>query len=432
MIKKILQGIIVFLMVLVVGFFGLKDTIIKKVLEKELTKSVGVPVRIYGVDYSVFKELLELKGVGVESRENDAYDIVNIGKITTKLNYKEFFNKKIRIDSVDIENIKINAETGRQKTKQPLLNARQEVISNNKKMSDEDMKKLAAVLVNNYELLLKVSENDIEKFNTAKEVFLAATTPVIDKYVDAKIESIAEEYIFNIIKQYRAVSNNIQIALREASDMEWSVEIGSVNVSTNLFGRQFKGIISEFSTDKKKMNKVVNFALDSLNGGETGRVLGNINPYLMQGEIATVINNVDITEVKEIADYAKGMAFLNQKIVLDGENIFINGKAEVKNILLNKESIANKLLNDKNAIDKITGNVSDAIGDMEVAYRYNPNTKKISINSNIAEEIGVYMGADSSQLKKLERQFKEKYGDDIKKGKEELKSKLEGFLKSFK
>ena len=109
--KKLLQGIIVFLMAAAVGFFGLKDTIIKKVLEKELTNALGTNVRIYGVDYSVFKELLELKGVGIESRENDAYDIVNIGKVTTKLDYRELFNKKVRLDSVDIENIKLNVKT---------------------------------------------------------------------------------------------------------------------------------------------------------------------------------------------------------------------------------------------------------------------------------------------------------------------------------
>ena len=131
-------------------------------LEKELTNSLGTNVRIYGVDYSVFKELLELKGVGIESRENDAYDIVNIGKITTKLNYKELFNKKVRLDSVDIENIKLNAETDRKNTKQPLLNARQEVINDKKNLSDEEIKKLASVIVNNYEILMKVSENDIE------------------------------------------------------------------------------------------------------------------------------------------------------------------------------------------------------------------------------------------------------------------------------
>lgn len=430
--KKLLQGIIVFLMVAAVGFFGLKDTIIKKVLEKELTNALGTNVRIYGVDYSVFKELLELKGVGIESRENDAYDIVNIGKVTTKLDYRELFNKKVRLDSVDIENIKLNVKTDRENTKQPLLNARQEIANSKKVMSDEEVRNLASVVVNNYEILMKVSDKDAEKFNRAKGVFLAATAPVIDQYVDHKIETVVQDYILNIVSQYRAVSNNVQIALREASDMEWSIEIGNVNIATELFGRQFKGMISEFSTDKAKMNKMVNFTLNSLSGGETGKISGQVNPYLMQGTITAVINNADITEVKEIADYAKGMAFLNQKIVLDGDDIAINGKVEVNSIVLNKESIAQKLLNDKDAIDKITGNVSDRIGDMEVSYKYNPKTRKISIDSNIAEEISFYMGADTSQLKQLEKQFKEKYGDDIKKGKEELKSKLEGFLNSFK
>lgn len=430
--KKLLQGIIVFLMAAAVGFFGLKDTIIKKVLEKELTNALGTNVRIYGVDYSVFKELLELKGVGIESRENDAYDIVNIGKVTTKLDYRELFNKKVRLDSVDIENIKLNVKTDRENTKQPLLNARQEIANSKKVMSDEEVRNLASVVVNNYEILMKVSDKDAEKFNRAKGVFLAATAPVIDQYVDHKIETIVQDYILNIVSQYRAVSNNVQIALREASDMEWSIEIGNVNIATELFGRQFKGMISEFSTDKAKMNKMVNFTLDSLSGGETGKISGQVNPYLMQGTITAVINNADITEVKEIADYAKGMAFLNQKIVLEGDDIAVNGKVEVNSIVLNKESIAQKLLNDKDAIDKITGNVSDRIGDMEVSYKYNPKTRKISIDSNIAEEISFYMGADTSQLKQLEKQFKEKYGDDIKKGKEELKSKLEGFLNSFK
>ena len=430
--KKLLQGIIVFLMAAAVGFFGLKDTIIKKVLEKELTNALGTNVRIYGVDYSVFKELLELKGVGIESRENDAYDIANIGKVTTKLDYRELFNKKVRLDSVDIENIKLNVKTDRENTKQPLLNARQEIANSKKVMSDEEVRNLASVVVNNYEILMKVSDKDAEKFNRAKGVFLAATAPVIDQYVDHKIETVVQDYILNIVSQYRAVSNNVQIALREASDMEWSIEIGNVNIATELFGRQFKGMISEFSTDKAKMNKMVNFTLDSLSGGETGKISGQVNPYLMQGTITAVINNADITEVKEIADYAKGMAFLNQKIVLEGDDIAVNGKVEVNSIVLNKESIAQKLLNDKDAIDKITGNVSDRIGDMEVSYKYNPKTRKISIDSNIAEEISFYMGADTSQLKQLEKQFKEKYGDDIKKGKEELKSKLEGFLNSFK
>lgn len=430
--KKILQGIIIFLMVLVVGFFGLKDTMIKRALEKELTNSLGTPVRIYGVDYSVFKELLELKGIGIESRENEAYDVVRIGNITTKFDYKEFLNKKLRADKIDIKDIAFNVKTDRKNTKTSAVQEENSVKINTEKLSQDEIKAFAGILLNNYELFVKSVQNNPERYERARAIFLAATTPVIDKYVDYKIGSTAEEYISEIVKEYEAVSRNIQMGMKEAAQMEWSIEIGEVNISTNLFGKEFKGTISGFSTDKLKIEKAVAFDLNSLSGGETGEISGAVNLYKMEGGITTVINNADITQVKEVADYAKGMAFLNQKIVLNGDLIKITGDVEVKNIVLNKESIAKKFFDDKDAVEKITGNVSDRIGDMEISYKYNPERKTLSVNSNIAEEIGIYMGADVSQLKKLERELKDKYGDDIKKGKEEIKSKLEGFLKSFK
>lgn len=430
--KKILQGIIIFLMVLVVGFFGLKDTMIKRALEKELTNSLGTPVRIYGVDYSVFKELLELKGIGIESRENEAYDVVRIGNITTKFDYKEFLNKKLRADKIDIKDIAFNVKTDRKNTKTSAVQEENSVKTNTEKLSQDEIKAFAGILLNNYELFVKSVQNNPERYERARAIFLAATTPVIDKYVDYKIGSTAEEYISEIVKEYEAVSRNIQMGMKEAAQMEWSIEIGEVNISTNLFGKEFKGTISGFSTDKLKIEKAVAFDLNSLSGGETGEISGAVNLYKMEGGITTVINNADITQVKEVADYAKGMAFLNQKIVLNGDLIKITGDVEVKNIVLNKESIAKKFFDDKDAVEKITGNVSDRIGDMEISYKYNPERKTLSVNSNIAEEIGIYMGADVSQLKKLERELKDKYGDDIKKGKEEIKSKLEGFLKSFK
>lgn len=430
--KKILQGIIIFLMVLVVGFFGLKDTMIKRALEKELTNSLGTPVRIYGVDYSVFKELLELKGIGIESRENEAYDVVRIGNITTKFDYKEFLNKKLRADKIDIKDIAFNVKTDRKNTKTSAVQEENSVKTNTEKLSQDEIKAFAGILLNNYELFVKSVQNNPERYERARAIFLAATTPVIDKYVDYKIGSTAEEYISEIVKEYEAVSRNIQAGMKEAAQMEWSIEIGEVNISTNLFGKEFKGTISGFSTDKLKIEKAVAFDLNSLSGGETGKISGNVNLYKMEGGISTVINNADITQVKDVADYAKGMAFLNQKIVLNGNLIKITGDVEVKNIVLNKESIAKKFFDDKDAVEKITGNVSDRIGDMEISYKYNPERKTLSVDSNIAEEIGIYMGADVSQLKKLERELKDKYGDDIKKGKEEIKSKLEGFLKSFK
>lgn len=428
--KKLLQGLVIFLMVLVVGFFGLKDTIIKNVLEKELTNSLGSTVRIYGVDYSVFKELLELKGVGVESKENDAYDIVNIGKITTKLNYKELFNKKIRVDRVDIKDIGINVKTNRKNVMEPIR--RPEEVKTKDSMSDEEIKNIANNVLKNYEALVKATEGNEENFKVARSIFLAGTTPMIDKYINYKIENIAEEYILEILDEYKALAGNIKMGLNEVKDMEWSIEVGLINLSTNLFGREFRGTIGEFSTDKNKMDKVVPFTLDSMVGGEAGKITGAINPYRMEGRVKTVLNNVDITQIKPVDEYVRGMAFLNQDMYLNGEMIEIAGEVVVKNIDLNREQISEKYFNDKNAVEKISGNSSNRIGDMRATYVYNPYTKKLSVNSNIAEEVSVYMGADVDGFKKLERDFKEKYGDEIKKGKEEIKSKLEGFLKSLK
>ena len=215
--KKILQGIIIFLMVLVVGFFGLKDTMIKRALEKELTNSLGTPVRIYGVDYSVFKELLELKGIGIESRENEAYDVVRIGNITTKFDYKEFLNKKLRADKIDIKDIAFNVKTDRKNTKTSAVQEENSVKTNTEKLSQDEIKAFAGILLNNYELFVKSVQNNPERYERARAIFLAATTPVIDKYVDYKIGSTAEEYISEIVKEYEAVSRNIQMGMKEAA-----------------------------------------------------------------------------------------------------------------------------------------------------------------------------------------------------------------------
>lgn len=430
--KKLLQLIIIFLMILVVAIFGLKDTIIKNVLERELTNSLGTNVRIYGVDYSVFKEQLDLKGIGIESLENDAYDIVKIGKISTKLNYKELFNKKIRLNKVDIKDIDINVKTDRKNVKKPILNKRQEVIkSNNVKLSQADIEKISKIIVTNYDYLIKNNKMDSEKFKQTKNLFLNTTTPFINKYVDYRIEEIANDYIYKIIDKYRALSNNIQMSLKNTQNLDWKIEIGSVNLSTKLLGRTFKGTISEFSTDKTRMNNPVNFILDSINGKETGEIVGTINPYKMVGQVKTNIHNMNVQEFEEVADYINGFVSLNQTIVLNGDIIGISGKLNLIDTEINKEAISEKFLGDKKAIDNLIENADTKIGNMSISYIYNPTTKKVTINSNVIEEIAIYLGADKTALKQIEKEIKTVYKEKIKDVKKEIENKLEGFFKSF-
>lgn len=428
--KRTLQILIAFIMILVIAIFGLKDTYIKKTLEKKLTVSLGTKVRIHGVDYSIFKEKLDLYGIGVESLENDAYDIVKIGEVSTKLNYKEIFNKKIKVDRVDIKNICLNVKTERKNIKKPVLNQKQEIVNSDAfELSKEDINKISQLVIKNYDYLIKFSEKDTERFRRSKRIFLTTTTPLIDKYVTYKIEEIGNTYIYEMIKKYRAFSNNIQMSLKEVQNIDWKIEIGSINISTELFGRKFTGTISEFSTDKLKMNQNINFVLDSLNNSETGQILGSINPYTMRGKIQIVLNNANINELKEIKPYASGYLSLNQRLDLDGEQIAIMGNLKLANILLNKEEISEEFLGDKNAIELIQDDSNKKLGDMRVSYSYKPTTRKVEIDNNVVEEIGIYLGADVSQIKMIEKELKLKYGNEIEKVKNDLKSKLNKFFK---
>lgn len=428
--KKILEVIVAFLMILVVAIFGLKDTIIKGALERELTNSFGTNVRIHGVDYSIFKEELDLKGIGIESLENDAYDIVRIGEIKTKLNYKELFNKKLRLNRVDVKDIALNVKTDRENKKKPLLNQRQEIAtSKENQLSDKDIQKILNLIVKNYDYLVNSSGKDTETFKYYKKIFLTATAPLANQYVDYKLEEIADKQIYEIIKKYRAVSNNIQINLKKTQDIDWKVEIGCINISTELFGRKFKGVISEFSTDKLKVNDNVDFVLDSLNGKENGKITGSINPYKMKGRIKIQINDVSTNEFEEVAPYGSGYVFLKQNLELDGDQIKVFGNVELKDITLNKKEISKKIFGDEDAIENLQENYDQKMGNMVVSYSYDPRTLKVRIKSNVVDEIGVYFGADSSELDRIKNNLQVKYNNEINKVKNDLQKTLNKFFK---
>ncbi|MFK4785029.1 hypothetical protein [Fusobacterium sp. MFO224] len=99
--KKIFNVVAVFLLVFLIAIFGLKDTIIKNTIEKEMTKGLGVNVKVYGVDYSVFKNFLELKKIEIE-------DISTIEKVDAKLDFSEIFDKKIEISRIDVKGLEFS------------------------------------------------------------------------------------------------------------------------------------------------------------------------------------------------------------------------------------------------------------------------------------------------------------------------------------
>lgn len=428
--KKIVNIVICFVILIVIGFFGLKDVFIKKMLEKELTNSLETKVRIYGVDYFVFKEKLELKGLGIESKEDDSIDAIYIKNISTNIKINELVNKKISLENLEIRDIELNKKTDRKNVKTPVRNGEYQLA--NKEYTSDEFKTIATNFINNYKIMISgMSADDLERNNRLKAVFLGTTIPVVDKYVDYKLSNIATDYMADIVDKYHSMKYNFKENEAQLKEDTWVVEIANLSVNTELLGRNLFGVVQGVTTDKSKMNKDILFTLGANAGDERSSITGVLNLVTFVGEIDMKFENMEVSQFLEEKDFVSGKANLVQKIILKDDEISVVGKLDVKDLILHKENISEALLGDKDGIDVIVGGTDEKINDIKVEYNYNPQFNKVFVNSNLAEKVAVYLGGDIGELDKIKKEFNEKYGEKINQAKEEIKNKLEEFINIF-
>lgn len=428
--KKIINLVICFVILIVVGFFGLKDVFIKKMLEKELTNSLETKVRIYGVDYFVFKEKLELKGLGIESKEDDSVDAIYINKISTNIKINELVNKKIALENLEIRDIELNKKTDRKNVNPPVRTGEYQLA--NKEYTSDEFKTIATNFLNNYKIMISgMSADDLERNNKLKAIFLGTTIPVVDKYIDYKLSNIATDYMTDVVNQYQSMKYNFKENEAQIKEDDWIVEIANLTVNTELLGRNLFGVVQGVTTDKSKMNKDVLFTLGANAGDEKSSITGVLNPVTFVGEIDMKFENVEVSEFLEEKDFVSGKANLVQKITFKDDDISVIGRLDVKDLILHKENISEALLGDKDGIDVIVGGTDEKINDIKVEYNYNPKFNKVFVNSNLAEKVAVYLGGDIGELDRIKKEFNEKYGEKINQAKEEIKNKLEEFINIF-
>ncbi len=428
--KKFLSYFALFVLILVVAFFGLKDMIIQKVLQKHLSESMKTNVRIYGVDYFVFKEKLLLKGIGVESLVNSSLDSIYIESIETNLKLSELINKKLFIESINIKNIELNKETDRENTISTEVS--QTVAVSDDNLSAEEISNLRDSLANNYQTLVQyVNAEDLQKFHQGKIVFLEVIRPFLGNYIDGEIANITTEYLNEILDSYQALKIGTEQDRANLFNALWSLEIDSINIETDLYNRTFSGSIEDFSTDKNKINENISFALNSQMENEVGTISGEINLIKLEGFVNTKLENLIVTSLVDTKNFFDSNISLNQEIVFSEDKINIDGEIKLDEILFDKELVSEYFLKDKNAIDVIIGDTKPNVRDIELDYKYTTAAGKATIKSNIADEVIIYLGGSESQLDKLKQMFDDKFGDDIDKLKDSAKSKLNDFFKKF-
>lgn len=428
--KKIANKLITVIIVAGIGIFGLKDIIIQKVLEKEMSNALESKVRIYGVDYFIFKEKLELKGIGIESKEDDSVDAVFINRVATNIKLQEIFDKKIRLENLEIKDIELNKKTNRKNTKPAVRVAQTEIA--NKTLTQEEIQNLTdSFLVNYQALLTKLKSDNSEKNARYKSLFINATIPALDKFIDYKLSEIATSYMIDIIDKYNSLKNNFEETKDGLKEDTWVVEIADLSIKTSLLGRNLEGVVKDITTDKTKMNKNIPFSLVATSQDEKSSINGYLNIGTFQGEIDSNFENVDINNFMPKKDLIEARANLVQKITLSQEKIAIIGRLDIKEMGIYKDNISEYFLKDKDALDVIIGDTEDKIKNLKIEYNYNPTFNRVFVNSNIAKEVSLYLSGNDSQFNKLKEDFNNKYGEKIDKTKEELKYKLEEFINVF-
>lgn len=432
--KKIVNGLIFIVILIGIGIFGLKDIVIQKVLEKELSNSLESNVRIYGVDYYIFKEKLELKGIGIENREDSSLDAIYVDRVTTNIKLKDIFNKKISLQNLEIKDIELNKKTKRKNINETKIQEeKSEMIINERKINQEELQVISQRLINDYQNLLQNLKSDnIEKNKRIKSLFVGAAIPMLDKYIDYKLSDVATSYMNEIVKKYDSMKNNFKETKNNLKEDDWVVEISDLTVKTSLLGRKLEGSVKGITTDKVKMNKDIPFRLTSSAGEENSLIEGVLNVATFKGEVDAKFENVDINNFVEEKNLILAKANLVQKIILDEEKISVVGRLDIPQMNINKENVSEYFLKDKDALNLILGDSNESIKDLKVEYNYNPSFNRVFVNSNIVKKIALYLGEDSSEFEKLKNDFKDKYEEKINKKKEEIKYKLEEFINVFK
>lgn len=415
--KKAKHGILILVLLIVAGGMIAKNTIVKRTLEENLTKSLEANVKIDSVGYNIFGGILNIDGLKIESNEDSSQDVVKIGSISTKINYRKIFEKEITLESVDVENILLipsKSDTGLKAIKQ-----------------EDATKELAASIIKNYKLMFeKINFKNDATTEKARQIFLGTTTPLLDKYIDYKLSDYSTEYIQVILKKYVAAKANIRTTLGNPAPDDWVVNIDNFNVKTTLFGREFAGTIKGVSTDITRMNKMIPIVLTAKNVEEDSVIDGKINFYRFEGEINTSLKNVNIGTIPTVNEYLGGKLYMNQKIfLLPGTKVFVDGDIDIKDVVLKEEKIAEYFLDDKEAVKVITGGTNENLQNFKISYKYSPRTNKVDVDSNLAEKITIYLGGDANYYSTLKKDFQEKYGKELDKAKEKINNVLDGLFK---
>jgi hypothetical protein len=103
--------ILIILLVLVAGFYFFSETLIARAVEKSASTTLGVPVTIKGIDLSLLRGQVGIRGLVVKNPPGYANDtLLELGEGVVNLDIKSLMSDTVKINLIKLDGTKLTME----------------------------------------------------------------------------------------------------------------------------------------------------------------------------------------------------------------------------------------------------------------------------------------------------------------------------------
>lgn len=421
----------------ILGSIG-KNIYFKRILEKELSKSLKQNVTIKKANLNILSNSFKLENTIFEK------DKIQITHLYTEMSFKEFLKdkKNFTIESIDIKDIIfINQSEVSSST-----NSKDETITtkfpeHNISAKSEIKNEKTSQFLNEIDKQIKndgglsnIFNSALNKENFSKNMsnnltnFLIKNADFIDIILQTEINSHLKNRINSFSKNSKEFIYKIKI-----KNNENNILIKNISFSGSNNNIKFLGNFKNFNTDFSKNTLLpINITLSEINGNGEGKIYGDLNSNTLSGNIYMKLNNFKATSFNNINTYLSDGNINSEQIInINGEIIKIDGTTEISHIQINKSTIQNSNSLDnfkKNILNEFIRLTETKEYNLKVYNNFSTNTNFINIKTTLPEEIRRTLINNRVTFNDfLENQLKNQYKNSF----EEKKNKVKNFFKNI-
>ncbi|WP_293721023.1 hypothetical protein [uncultured Cetobacterium sp.] len=421
----------------ILGSIG-KNIYFKRILEKELSKSLKQNVTIKKANLNILSNSFKLENTIFEK------DKIQITHLYTEMSFKEFLKdkKNFTIESIDIKDIIfINQSEVSSST-----NSKDETITtkfpeHNISAKSEIKNEKTSQFLNEIDKQIKndgglsnIFNSALNKENFSKNMsnnltnFLIKNADFIDIILQTEINSHLKNRINSFSKNSKEFIYKIKIKNNENNILIKNISFSGSNNNIKFLGN-FKNFNTDFS---KNILLPINITLSEINGNGEGKIYGDLNSNTLSGNIYMKLNNFKATSFNNINTYLSDGNINSEQIInINGEIIKIDGTTEISHIQINKSTIQNSNSLDnfkKNILNEFIRLTETKEYNLKVYNNFSTNTNFINIKTTLPEEIRRTLINNRVTFNDfLENQLKNQYKNSF----EEKKNKVKNFFKNI-